>query len=357
MFESSNGDFDIQKNHINGKGEFVITAGLSHNGIFGKTDVPAKIFNAKTITIDMFGNAFYRQFKYKIVTHARVFSLKPLFNLTDSQGLFFSITLHFLHFYFGYENMCSWEKIKDFDIQLPLTPTSEIDFDFMESFIREIEAERMRELNAYLQTTGLKDYELTTAEQQALNAFEHLEWGEYKIGDLFEKLNLSFNKSKFNKNTDISKSSNAEFSLPLVNAKDGNNGIMYYGRPEDFESAKMTIDIINDGAISAGNVYSQPQETGVLYNAYLIKPKFYISTNLLHFFTVAIRKSIKMKFSYELKATWERVKKETIYLPTNNSTPDYAAMETLISAVQKLVIKDVVQYTDKRIAATAQMVK
>ena len=216
LFESSNGDFDIQKNHINGKGEFVITAGLSHNGIFGKTDVPAKIFNAKTITIDMFGNAFYRQFKYKIVTHARVFSLKPLFNLTDSQGLFFSITLHFLHFYFGYENMCSWEKIKDFDIQLPLTPTGEIDFDFMESFIREIEAERMRELeeerirelNAYLQTTGLKDYELTTAEQQALNAFEHLEWGEYKIGDLFEKLNLSFNKSKFNKNTDISKSSN-----------------------------------------------------------------------------------------------------------------------------------------------------
>ena len=184
-----------------------------------------------------------------------------------------------------------------------------------------------------------------------------MEWGEYKIGDLFEKLNLSFNKSKFNKNTDISKSSNAEFSLPLVNAKDGNNGIMYYGRPEDFESAKMTIDIINDGAISAGNVYSQPQETGVLYNAYLIKPKFYISTNLLHFFTVAIRKSIKMKFSYELKATWERVKKETIYLPTNNSTPDYAAMETFISAVQKLVIKDVVQYTDKRIAATARMVK
>ena len=44
-------------------------------------------------------------------------------------------------------------------------------------------------------------------------------------------------------------------------------------------------------------------------------------------------------------------------LPTKNNKPDYATMETFIKAIEKLVIKDVVQYTDKRIAATAQMVK
>ena len=88
---------------------------------------------------------------------------------------------------------------------------------------------------------------------------------------MFEKLNLSFNKSKFDKEKDVSRVQNSEFSLPLVNAKDGDNGIMYYGRPEDFDSETMTIDIVNDGAVSTGNVYSQPQKTGVLYNAYLIK--------------------------------------------------------------------------------------
>ena len=81
LFESSNGDFDIQKTHINDLGDYVITAGLSNNGILGKTDIKAKIFNANTITIDMFGNAFYRQFRYKMVTHARVFSLKSILSI------------------------------------------------------------------------------------------------------------------------------------------------------------------------------------------------------------------------------------------------------------------------------------
>ena len=40
---------------------------------------------------------------------------------------------------------------------------------------------------------------------------------------------------------------------------------MYYGRSSDFESAEMTIDIVNDGAVSTGNVYPQPHITGVSY--------------------------------------------------------------------------------------------
>ena len=141
---------------------------------------------------------------------------------------------------------------------------------------------------------------------------------------MFEKLNLSFNKSKFDKEKDVSRVQNSEFSLPLVNAKDGDNGIMYYGRPEDFDSETMTIDIVNDGAVSTGNVYSQPQKTGVLYNAYLIKSKFGISEPMLHFFAVTIQKSIKMKFSYELKASWERVKEEQIQLPLKEKSLDFS---------------------------------
>lgn len=64
-----------------------------------------------------------------------------------------------------------------------------------------------------------------------------------------------------------------EFNLPLVNAKHGSNGIMYYGRDADFETAEMTIDIVQNGAIATGDVYAQPQRTGVLWDAYLVKPK------------------------------------------------------------------------------------
>ena len=63
LFASQNGDFDIQKSHINDKGTYVVTAGLNNYGVLGKTDIKAKIFSKNTITIDMFGNAFYRQQK------------------------------------------------------------------------------------------------------------------------------------------------------------------------------------------------------------------------------------------------------------------------------------------------------
>ncbi|MCX6075764.1 MAG: hypothetical protein NTW78_02635 [Campylobacterales bacterium] len=43
-------------------------------------------------------------------------------------------------------------------------------------------------------------------------------------------------------------------------------------------------------------------------------------------------------------------------LPTQNYKPNYAIMETFISAIQKLVIKDVVLYADKKIDATKSVV-
>ncbi len=146
---------------------------------------------------------------------------------------------------------------------------------------------------------------------------------------------MKFKKTIFDKEKDISKIKTKEFDLPLVNAKNGDNGIMYFGRSSDFEFAEMTIDIVNDGAVSTGNVYPQPQRTGVLYNAYLIKPKFDISINLLHFFSSTIKKSIKSNYSYENKASWNKVKMELIQLPIiNNNQIDFDFMEIFIAELE-----------------------
>ena len=159
-------------------------------------------------------------------------------------------------------------------------------------------------------------------------------------------MNLRFLKNKFDKEKDVSKEQTAEFDLPLINAKDGNNGIMYYGRSSDFESTEMTIDIVNDGAVSTGNVYPQPQKTGVLYNAYLVKPLFSVTQRLLYFFSTTIQKSIKLKFGYENKAGWEKVKKEKITLPTHNGALDFAFMENFIAELEAyLAVTGLENYT------------
>ena len=58
------------------------------------------------------------------------------------------------------------------EVDLPLDKNWEISFDFMEKYIKaleaerleELEAERLEELEAYLLATGLKDYHLTEKE-------------------------------------------------------------------------------------------------------------------------------------------------------------------------------------------------
>lgn len=51
-----------------------------------------------------------------------------------------------------------------------------------------------------------------------------------------------------------------------------------------------------------------------------------------------------------------KIQKDKIYLPCINEPVDYSQKQTLISAVQKLVIKDVVRYACQELGATAGIV-
>ena len=166
LFTPSNGDFDIQQKHINGKGEIVVSSGKTNNGIIGRTNVVAKVFDANTITIDMFGNMQFRGYKYKMVTHARVFSLDlQKRKMTKETGLYIASSLQYIQHMFSYNKMANWNEIKNKNILLPVNSNDEIDFKFMENYIREIERARIRELTAYLKVAGLTDCNFTEDEK------------------------------------------------------------------------------------------------------------------------------------------------------------------------------------------------
>ena len=169
LFNSITGNTDIKKEHINGKGINVVSSGLENCGIIGKTDIEARVIDGNTITVDMFGNVFYRIDKYKMVTHARVFALLPKdFTLNEYSGLYVCTALKWLSAVYSFSNMCSFEKIKNEMIRLPAIADGTPDWNYMAERIKELEAERIKELEAYLVATGLNDYELTEADKQVL---------------------------------------------------------------------------------------------------------------------------------------------------------------------------------------------
>lgn len=163
-------------------------------------------------------------------------------------------------------------------------------------------------------------------------------WAQYKVEDWFVKLDLKIVNPKFNKRTDVSTEKTSEYSLPLVNAKHNNNGIQFFGRKEDFTSDEMTIDIVQNGASATGDVFAQPQRTGVLWDAYLVKPKsaHALNAEVLLFLAAVLEKTIKGKYSYDDKCIWEKVKALTIALPTNNGIPDWALMRHYVREMMSI---------------------
>lgn len=132
------GNFDIQQKHINGKGHYVVNSGITDTGIKGKSDIAAKVFPNNTITVDMFGYAFYRGYEYKMATHGHVFSLSLLApkKMSREVGLYFVGKLQYLQQKFSFNNMLNWNKIKNDIVKLPVASDGNPDYDCMTKFIR-----------------------------------------------------------------------------------------------------------------------------------------------------------------------------------------------------------------------------
>ncbi len=372
LFEASNGDFDIQKRHINHKGEFVITAGLSNNGVLGQSDIKAKVFESHTITVDMFGCAFYRSFPYKMVTHARVFSLKPKFEINREIGLFLSALFFGYPKKFGYENMCSWAKIKNDKVILPLKPTAktqtleDIDFHFMETFIAELEqcrlAEleqcRLAELQAYLKATGLENTTLSSAEENALNVFNNsiggntpcdLTWQRFKIVDIFEVKNTRNILAR-----DVVKDSG---TTPYLCASKENNAVnSYINYNADFLDKGNCIFI---GGKTFVVTYQQKDfYSNDSHNLVLYLKDTHSKTKLNQLFIITcIYKALNNKYSWGDSISNAKIQNDSILLPTNpHGKIDFDFMHTFINALMKQTIQGVVQYCGAKIQATKEAI-
>lgn len=359
-----------KQDQVPGKLPFVMS-GVTNTGIVDYVGNDVRVFPPNSLTVDIFGNVFYRNYEYGLGDDTGAYWSTDK-NIPKDAMLYISATMQkFFLGKFDYGNKLRSSRSVGFEIQLPtvvLDGKRELAFDFMKQFISMAKAERITtlkaqrdsSLKAYLQATSVNNYDLTPEEQKLLELFSSMKWEMFKISDVLDKLNLKRKKPSFDKLRDTSTYPTTEFTLPLVNAKLGNNGIMFFGRDSDFDSAEMTIDVVSNGAVATGTVYAQPYKTGVLWDAYLLKPKAQgMTKEKLLYLATALQKSIRTKFGWEDKAVWSKVKNEYISLPVkvgNQLQPDYELMERLIAIVQKVVIKEVVELADKKINITANIV-
>ena len=257
-------------------------------------------------------------------------------------------------------------------IHLP-TQNGKIDFAFMENFIAELEAERIAELEAYLRVTGLSDYILTEEERAVLEAFRSgkISWGGVKLLDKQQVKDIEWRVFRMEDVLEWQPQKEID-PLKLDKLKDKNQKLYpFYGQAT-----------INNGIISYNQlveevlnnkegkptilIHSNNQNTIYLESPFYLKDghgatsvlqsKKLNKLNALYFMS-SIKKVILSKYSYNAKATKIELKNTLISLPSVQGKPMYDYMEVFIRAVQKLVIKDVVQYAERKVAATRAVVK
>lgn len=231
-------------------------------------------------------------------------------------------------------NSISKAKIQEDIITLPVS-NGKIDFAFMDSFIAE--------LSAYLTVSGLDNYELSGDEVQALQNYSLLTWKSFNLECLFGKST----RGKRLKGDD-----RVSGTLPFVTAGEASEGISAYisNDVEIFEKNTTTIDMF--GSAKYRNYKYGADDHIAVVHTETVPMKAAI------FLTSAIHKAAHTgKFDYGHNFYAKDADALDIMLPAKDGKPDYTTMETLISAVQKLVIKEVVLYANQKIETTKAVTK
>ena len=330
LFDVVKGTRLTKANMIPGDIRFIGSSAMN-NGCTAMVGNTENMHPANTITVcynGSVGETFYQDRPFLASDDVNV--LYPKFDMTKEIALFIAPLIKSVSARYNYVDKWKQEEMIAGAIKLPVDLSGEPDWAYMDEYMSAV----MRESEASLESLRQAD--------EAKHALNVHEWREFIIGDLFEKLQLDVKKEDFNKTFDVSEKRTEEFNLPLVNAKHGNNGIMYCGREADFETAEMTIDIVQNGAIATGDVYAQPQRTGVLWDAYLVKPKAEIdSAFTLMFLATVLEKAIKDKFSYDDKCVWDKAKLLTVTLPcTSDNEPDWAYMDEYMRTIMESAASD-----------------
>jgi len=345
-------------NLLKGNGEIPLVSNSStDNGIMGYSEFEANN-KGNTLTCSdttMGADTMFYQ-KNDFIGYSHIQNLVPKF-----EGFNKHIAMHIITSAriatvgkFNYGAKFNREAMRKTKIHLPIFADGTINFTFMENFIAELEVQRITELEnqhitelkAYLKVTGLENYELTEEEKQALSDFENMkvEIKEFRIENLFDVRKGKRLPERVLENT--------HGKIALISQSTQNNMVNRYsglqGKNEIYPENSITFGV---------NTKSFGYQTSKFYT---IADVLFLRSNLLDklsslFLIPTISKALPV-------SAWDKIcgitqmKELNILLPIKDNQPNFAFMQTLISAVQKLVIADVVKYADRKIGAAKEVV-
>ena len=278
---------------------------------------------------------------------------------------------------YSYTNKPKNGKVFETKIVLPVIESSDpdheytvddIDWQYMRDRITELERDRITELDAYLQATGLNDYELTDEDKKLLSlspesasdedgtvegdSEDELRFREFRVDDIFDVVGT--------KSLDAGAVEFKDEGINFVGRTYENNGVQGKIDRQTYEPNNAnTITATVIGNYKYVKYQEEPYYCSQNINKLTLLDKFNYTLNRLSadYLIALIRKFVEQYNGQQGGYKLSELKGYKMLLPIkSDETPDFDYMEKYIRAMEKIVIADVVKYKDKVIAATKSVV-
>jgi len=356
--------FDIRGNPQLNKNSFkfsedgeypYFTRTLDNNGILGYVDYlnDDYIIKGNSVAVGMLGMKFF----YMGSDFYSGQFTKTIF--ANFEGFNKKIALYFIAIFNKNSEFYQSELVRNFEkifletkIQLPITDRGFLDFDYMESYITQIEnkyistLENRRNfyLKSYLTVAEIDEYELSDEDKKVL--LLEPQWSEFRVGDLFDTIKCGKRIKSLDR---------IDGDLPFITAGVNERGFSsYIGNSEAdiFPENSLTIDMFGT-VFYRSYEYGADDHVAVLYNETSKYNKY-----VLLYLGTCIEKSIEGKFSYSKNFYASDAPDVVVSLPIlKNANPDFIYMESYIKVQQKLAIANIVRKFDYQIRITTHLVK
>lgn len=141
LFDMSLPKGDLQVKKVDDGDIPLITPSNFNNGMIQRISEHSKstLYGKGSLTVDMFGNAYYQEEDFFVTAHGHVNVLIPKMTLNVYTGTFLASTIRAMFFdKYGFNEMCTQKVLKAESIWLPITSTGEPDWQYMEDYMKQI---------------------------------------------------------------------------------------------------------------------------------------------------------------------------------------------------------------------------
>lgn len=151
LFDAALSKDDIQPNVIVEGNTPLVSSGKENNGIVALIDNKnARLWEANTLTVDMFGKVFYQEQPYYAVSHGRVNILMPRMPMTKHCMQFIGCAIERVTTdKYAFSEMCTGTKLLKDVILLPKDKTGQPDWAYMEEYMRKVEERVKKTINTF----------------------------------------------------------------------------------------------------------------------------------------------------------------------------------------------------------------